>query len=81
MDEESEEDQRGWDEACRREAAISDLIRRYPKRRTMGAVDSVAWELGLSRATIYRLIERYRAARTVSALVRQGRGRKRGTHV
>ena len=27
----------------------------------MSAVEGVAWEPGLSRATLYRLIERYRA--------------------
>ena len=48
---EDEEDQRAWDEACRREAAIRDLIKRYPKRLTVGAVDDLAWELGLSRTT------------------------------
>ena len=50
-----------WTEACRREEVIRDLLRRYPERLTVKAVEDVAWELGLSRATTYRLIERYRA--------------------
>ena len=54
------EDQAGWDEACRREAAIRDLLNRYPKRLRIGVVEAVAWELGVSRATLYRLIVRYR---------------------
>ena len=72
MDDESGADQHDWDEACRREAAISRLIRRHPKRLTVGSVDDVASELGLSRATVYRLVERYRSTRTVSALVGHG---------
>ena len=66
-------------EACRREEAIRDLLRRYPDRMTLSAVENVARELGLSRATLYRLIERYRAARTVEVLVDRGRGRPKGT--
>lgn len=76
---EDEEDQRAWDEACRREAAIRDLIKRYPKRLTVGAVDDLAWELGLSRTSAYRLIERYRSSRTVSVLIPRRRGRKQGS--
>jgi putative transposase len=52
MDDESERDQRDWEEACRREAAVGDLIRRHPNRLTVGAVDQVASELGVSRATV-----------------------------
>src|SRR5262249_6243180 len=51
----------GWEEAYRREAAIRDLIQKYPKRLMVAAVDDVAWELGVGRAPMYRLIERYRA--------------------
>lgn len=79
MAEESVEDRPGWDETCRREAAIRDLINRYPKRLMVAAVDDVAWELGVSRATLYRLIGRYRATRTVEGLCGPGRGRRKGT--
>jgi putative transposase len=79
MDEESVEDRAGWDEACRREAAIRNLINRYPKRLMVTAVDDVAWELGVSRATLYRLVARYRASHTVEGLCGPGRGRREGT--
>ena len=46
-----------------------DLLRRYPDRLTVSAVEDVARELGLSRTTTYRLIKRYRAARTVEVLL------------
>ena len=79
MPDESAENDPTWTEACRRDEAIRDLLRRYPDRMTLSAVEGVAWELGLSRATLYRLIERYRAARTVEVLVDGGRGRPKGT--
>src|SRR5271165_5454600 len=67
-----------WMEACRREEAIRDLLRRYPRRMTKRAVEDVAWELGLSRTTLYLLIGRYRAARTVAVLLDQPVGRPKG---
>ncbi len=67
-----------WTEACRREEVIRDLLRRYPERLTVKAVEDVAWELGLSRATTHRLIERYRGARTVEVLRERQRGWPKG---
>jgi putative transposase len=78
---EDSEDPRGWDEACRRESVIRELIARHPDRLTIAEVDAVAIDLGLSRSTVYRLLERYRAERTVSALVARTRGRKKGTRL
>ena len=43
-------------------------------------VEAVAWELGVSRATLYRLIARYRQTRTVEGLLGPGSGRP-GTRV
>jgi hypothetical protein len=39
------EDDPTWKEACRREEVIRDLLRRYPERLTVRAVEEVAWEL------------------------------------
>jgi len=75
----TDEERRGWNEACRREVAIRDLLNRYPGHLKVAAVDDVAWELGVSRATLYRLIRRYRATRTVEGLCGPGRGRRKGT--
>ena len=72
------EDDPTWKEACRREEVIRDLLRRHPERLTVRAVEDVAWELGLSRATTYRLIERYRGARTVEVLRERQRGWPKG---
>jgi hypothetical protein len=69
----SAEDPPGWGDACRREAAIRDMLDRHPGCLTINAVESVAWELGLSRPT------RYRLTRTVEGLLEHGRiGLSRG---
>ncbi len=81
MVDEGDQDWSGWDKACRREAAIRSLIDRYPTRLKVAAVEDVAWELGVSRATLYRLIERYRATRTVEGLCGPGKGRRPGTRL
>jgi len=73
------EGDRAWTEACRREEAIRDLLRRYPDRMTRNALEEVAWELGLSRTTLYELIARYRATRTVEVLVEKPPGRPKGS--
>ena len=39
MAEDGQEDWSGWDEVCRREAAIRNLLNRYPKRFKIGVVD------------------------------------------
>ena len=44
-------------------------------------VDEVAWELGVSRATLYRLVAAYRAKRTVSSVEPRSRGRRKNTFV
>src|SRR5215471_7827903 len=47
----------GWPEACRREEAIRKLLGRSDgERLKVGDVEEVALELGVSRATLYRLI-------------------------
>ena len=77
-EEESETERRRWDEACRREATVRELLLRHPDRLTVKSVEHAAWELGVSRATVYRLIHRYRAKRAVSGLLPGKRGRPLG---
>jgi len=67
-----------WEEACRREEAIREFLRRYPKGLTYAAVDGVASELGVSRMTVYRLIQSFRSAGTVTSLLPRSRGRPQG---
>lgn len=44
-------------------------------------VEDVAWELGVSRATLYRLIELYKTFGTVDVLQPSATGRRSGTWV
>ena len=77
-----DEKQRAWLEGCRREEAISGLLERHgDKRLSMTDVDEVAWELGVSRSTLYRLIAAYRAKGTVSSVEPRSRGRRKNTFV
>lgn len=69
----------GWLEACRREEAIRKLLGRSEgERLKMGDVEEVALDLGVSRATLYRLITAYRQTPTVEALEPRQRGRRKG---
>ncbi|RWN61454.1 MAG: helix-turn-helix domain-containing protein [Mesorhizobium sp.] len=74
-----EVDQQGWDEACRRADAIRDFLRQQPDGSTIGDVARLAAELGLSRATIYRLIKVFRRGGTVTSLLDRTRGRPKGS--
>ena len=67
-----------WEEACRREEAIRDLLSRKPDGLKGGDVTDLAWELGLSRATAYRMIRLFRAGGTVTSLMDRTRGRREG---
>ena len=67
-----------WEEACRREDAIRDLLQRHPQGLTAAMVDEVAGQLGMSRASLYRLIRLFRADGTVTALMPRTAGRPQG---
>jgi putative transposase len=67
--------QRAWE-------AISGLLERHgDKRLSMADVDEVAWQLGVSRSTLYRLIAAYRVKWTVSSVEPRSRGRRKNTFV
>ncbi|WP_189521651.1 MULTISPECIES: helix-turn-helix domain-containing protein [unclassified Mesorhizobium] len=53
-------------------------MERYPKSLSGQAVADLAWELDLSRATLYRTIKLFRAGVTVSSLMDRKRGRRQG---
>jgi putative transposase len=70
-----------WDEAYRRADAIRNFLRRHPRSTTTADVAELAAELGLSQATVYRLLRLFRAGGTVTSLVDRKRGRKKGFRV
>ena len=67
-----------WKEACRREEAIRDLLSGNPDGLKGRDVADLAWELGLSRATAYRMIRLFRAGGSVTSLMDRTRGRREG---
>ena len=70
------------EEGCRREEAIRSLLKRHDdKKLTIGAVEEIAQELGVSQPTMYRLITAYRAKGTVSAVEPRAQGRRKNTLV
>ena len=71
-----------WLEACRREEAIRGLLSRSDgKRLRLSDAEAVASDLGISRATLYRLVAVYRQTPTVEALEPKRRGRPNGVYV
>ena len=72
---EDDEAHRRREEGCRREEAIRGLLRRHDdKRLTIGAVEEIAQELGVSRSTMYRLITAYRPKARCRRLSHDRRG-------
>ena len=57
------------------------MERHGEKRLSIADVDEIAWELGVSRATLYRLIAAFRAKRIVSSVEPRSRGRRRHAFV
>ena len=84
VDEVGEDEKAGQrrEEGYRREEAIRGLLKRHDDRRlSIGAVEEIAHELGVSRSTMYRLITAYRAERTVSSVEPRVLGRRKDTLV
>ena len=70
------------EEGYRREEAIRGLLKRHgDKKLTIVDVEAVAWELGVSRSTMYRLIIAYRAKGTVSSVEPRAMGRRKDVFV
>ena len=70
-----------WVEAHRRADAIRRFLRNRPDSRSASDVLDLARELGVSKATAYRLVKAFRAGGTVVALVDRKRGRPDGHSV
>src|SRR5258708_37572256 len=70
-----------WAEGCRRYEAIRRLLEDHKPRPSKSAMSDTAWELGVSRATLYRLVDIYKSDRTPEALQPIAIGRRAGTWV
>jgi putative transposase len=69
-----------WEEACRREEAIRIFVQRRSDGLKNWSVSDLAQDLGLSRATAYRMIELFRSGGTVTSLMGKSPGRPQGHH-
>jgi len=67
-----------WREGFRRHEAIRGLLDRHAGLLQGADVKDVAWGLGVSQATLYRLITTYKAIGTVEALMPRTSGRPSG---
>src|SRR5271166_5964584 len=67
--------EREWEEACRREDVIRALLSQRTSALSAKEVEGAADELGISRATLYRMVRLYRAGGTVSSLLPRSVGR------
>ena len=75
MNDEGARKEQEWEEACRREDAIRALIGQRSSALSVKEVEETAHELGISRATLYRMIRLYRDTGTVSSLLPRAVGR------
>ena len=67
-----------WDEAHRRANVIRRFLNNRADSPTASEVPELAGELGVSKATAYRLVKLFRAGGTVLSLVDRKRGRPEG---
>ncbi len=67
-----------WDEAHRRATAIRQFLRNRTDSPRVSEVLDLAGELGVSKATAYRLVKAFRGGGTVLSLVDRKRGRPEG---
>ncbi|WP_132279694.1 Mu transposase C-terminal domain-containing protein [Neorhizobium sp. JUb45] len=74
-------DEKLWEEACRRAGAIREFLKRRSGDATSGDMALLAVELGVSRATAFRLIKLFRGGGTVMSLVERKPGRPDGRRV
>src|SRR5215472_14220583 len=72
------EDAANWEEACRREDVVRKFVLGRDGNRKSATIKELAQELGLSRATAYRMIAMFQAGGTVTSLMGKAPGRRRG---
>lgn len=67
-----------WQEACRRADAIRTVLKGSVDQTSAADIADLSEELGLSRASVFRLIKQYRKSGSVISLVDRKRGRPTG---
>ena len=69
MNDEGARKEREWEVACRREDAIRALIGQRTSVLSANEVEEAALKLGISRATLYRMLRLDRDTGTVSSFL------------
>lgn len=69
------------DEERRREEIIRDLLTREGERLSQGAIQNLTRDLGVSRATAYRMIKTFRSCGAVTSPLTRPVGRPKGARV
>ena len=67
-----------WQEACRRAEAIRKVVKDSDDQTSAADIADLSKELGLSRASVFRLIKLFRESGTVMSLADRKRGRRTG---
>jgi putative transposase len=67
-----------WQEACRRADAIRKVLKGGDEQTSAADIADLSKELGLSRASVFRLLRLFRESGTVMSLVDRKRGRPTG---
>ena len=67
-----------WQEACRRADAIRKVMKGSDEQTTAAEIADLSKELGLSRASVFRLVRLFRESGTVMSLVDRKPGRRTG---
>ena len=67
-----------WQEACRRADAIRKVVKGSDGQTSAAEIADLSKELGLSRASVFRLLKLFRESGTVMSLVDRKRGRRSG---
>jgi len=67
-----------WEKACRRADAIREFLRCEKGATVTGNVGELSAQLGVSRATTYRLVRLFRSGGTATSLLQRKRGRPAG---
>ena len=75
---ETPEETAAWREGIRRHEAIRELLNCHEGPLRLTDVKDVAWDLGVSQATLYRLIGAYKSIGTVKLLRPRRGGRPKG---
>ncbi|MBI1868871.1 MAG: helix-turn-helix domain-containing protein [Methylocystis sp.] len=81
MNDQSDKKNSRPEEGRRREEAVRELLARAPDRLSQSVISDLTTNLGVSRATAYRMIKTFRACGAVTSPLTRPVGRPKGARV